>query len=59
MWWGVNDYPSPPDYTVPTCPVCGQETDTLYSDIYGEIVGCDMCIKLVDAWDWREYHEHV
>lgn len=59
MGWGVNDYPSPPDYTAPTCPVCGQETDTLYADVYGDIVGCDMCVKQIDAWDWREYHEHV
>jgi len=39
MGWGVHDYPDPPDYTVPICPVCGEETDTLYADRDGEISG--------------------
>ena len=50
----VGDFPSPPEYTVPICPVCGNETDTLYKDIYGTIVGCDECIKTIDAWQWKE-----
>jgi len=41
------------DYEPPTCPVCGKEMETLYSDIYGEIVGCDRCIRAVDAWEWE------
>lgn len=54
MGWGVHDYPDPPDYTVPICPVCGEETDTLYADMDGEIFGCDNCVKTIDAWDWEE-----
>lgn len=54
MGWGVHDYPEPPPYTVPVCPICGEETDTLYADKDGEIVGCDNCVHMVDAWDWEE-----
>lgn len=32
------------------CPVCGKECESFYK--YGrEIVGCDMCIKQVDAYE--------
>ena len=41
----------PKDYKVPRCPVCGEEADTLYKNIYGETVGCDGCIRTVDAYD--------
>jgi hypothetical protein len=44
----------PKDYKVPRCPVCGEETDTLYKNIYEEIVGCDGCIRTVDAWEKKE-----
>lgn len=44
----------PKDYKVPRCPVCGEETDTLYKNIYEEIVGCDGCIRTVDAWEEKE-----
>lgn len=54
MGWGVRDYPEPPEYTVPRCPVCNEETDTLYADMNGEIFGCDNCVKTIDAWDWEE-----
>lgn len=32
----------------PVCPVCGDECESFYK-LKGEIVGCDMCIKRVDA----------
>jgi len=41
----------PPDYKVPRCPVCGEETDTFLKDNYGDIIGCDECITIVDAWE--------
>ena len=48
---------SPPEPTnPPCCPICGEETDTYFRDYYGDIVGCDSCVKPVDAWDWREEH---
>ena len=38
----------------PRCPVCGEETDTLYCNESGDIVGCGECIHYVDAWQWKE-----
>lgn len=39
----------------PICPVCGEECDTLYlQGKAGEVVGCDMCIRSVDAWECEE-----
>ena len=35
----------------PTCPICGERCDTIYKDQYGEVVGCDECIKAVAAWE--------
>lgn len=50
----------PPEYgqeSWPRCPVCGEETDTLYQNEDGEIVGCDGCIHYMDAWQWKELEE--
>ena len=35
----------------PRCPVCGDETDTLFKHKNGEILGCSNCICAVDAWE--------
>lgn len=40
----------PPAYTCPRCPVCGEETDTVYKNVYGDPVGCPECVTEVDAW---------
>lgn len=58
MGWGVNDYPTPPEYQVPHCPVCGSECDTFFRDMEGNIVGCDECVDQLDAWDLM-YQEEV
>lgn len=42
------------DYECPRCPVCGSEAETLYESENGDIVGCDGCVKTVDAWEWEE-----
>lgn len=53
-------YYEPPDpEPLPVCPVCGEETDTFFKDYDGAIVGCDNCIKPVDAWEYREDHEET
>lgn len=31
-----------------TCPVCGEECDALYYDLYKECVGCSECIVKKD-----------
>lgn len=54
MGWLVHDYPSPPEYTVPVCPVCGEECDRIYRNKNREIIGCDNCIYEQDAWEWAE-----
>lgn len=32
------------------CPVCGDECETFYT-AGGEVVGCDMCIEAVEAYE--------
>lgn len=34
------------------CPVCGLEALIMYKDANNEIVGCDKCMRTVDATDW-------
>lgn len=36
------------------CPVCGEECDTIYADMYGNVVGCENCVMKQDAWEWDE-----
>lgn len=50
-YWEPERPVEPKGYDLPRCPVCGEETDTLYKNAEGEIVGCDACIREVDAWD--------
>ena len=39
----------------PTCPICGQECETLYYDKkHADVVGCDECLETRDAWDYLE-----
>ena len=47
----LNGYPS--DDPV-KCPICGEETDTIFEDRNGEVFGCDRCVRQRDAWDWFE-----
>lgn len=35
------------------CPICGKACDTIYT-ADGEIVGCDECIRIKEAWDVPE-----
>ena len=44
-------YPDGKEPVFPICPVCGEECDTMYKDRYGAYVGCDACMKTVNAWD--------
>lgn len=40
---------SPPEGSVPACPVCGAETWELVRDRWGDIVGCPDCVELYNA----------
>lgn len=35
----------------PTCPECGASVSEFYKNREGEVVGCEYCIKLRDAWE--------
>ena len=54
MSFRLSYEPFPEPEPLPTCPVCGEETETLYENYDGEIIGCDNCIVTVDAWDWQQ-----
>ena len=49
-------YYEPKESKPPVCPVCGAETDTFKKDFYGDICGCDQCVKDVDAWDYEDWN---
>ena len=57
----IADYrpeaPAWDDY-IPVCPVCGAVCDTVYLDMNDEIVGCDRCINMEDAYEYL-YDEEV
>lgn len=31
------------------CPICGESAEKIYKDRWGDIVGCDNCIEVMDA----------
>lgn len=41
----------------PICPVCGEECETVYTDINAEVCGCNNCITGYDAWDYFDDEE--
>ena len=47
---GYPDGKEPPQ---PHCPVCGAETDTVYSDGVN-VQGCPECLMTMDAWEEPE-----
>ena len=57
MFAEQRDMKVPPEL-VPRCPVCGQECETVYKTKDYEIVGCDLCLRPVDAWECSECFPH-
>lgn len=51
--WDPPEWPDP----VLRCPICGKETEIIYKDMDGDIVGCDMCIQRCQAEDVEECYE--
>lgn len=39
---------------VPTCPVCGAECSEVYTGYLHAVLGCDVCVDVVDVWDYVE-----
>lgn len=48
----------PRDTEFPRCPVCGNECDTVYRDIYGDVFACDECVTSKSAWEVEECFDH-
>ena len=42
-----------PEGPVPTCPCCGEECDNYFTDGSGDIIGCENCVRKVDAYDYH------
>ncbi len=42
----MNGMPSPDPVD---CPVCGERCETIYLKCYGDVLGCDRCIKTKEA----------
>lgn len=38
----------------PHCPFCGEVCSDIYRDMYGNVVGCENCIKTENAWEAAE-----
>lgn len=36
------------------CPVCKNEAIDFYVNQYGEILGCDKCVKTIDSLDYED-----
>ena len=54
MAWMVNDYPDPPGFCNPVCPVCGEECERIFMDLNHNPIGCDNCVIEQDAMEWEE-----
>jgi len=57
MGWGVRDYPTSPEPRVPVCPVCGEECGKIVVNENHEVLGCDNCLDIQDAWFWMEEND--
>ena len=39
----------------PICPCCGSECETIYMNVPASIIyGCDVCVKVKEAWEVDE-----
>lgn len=47
-------YPDRKAPKMPRCPICDEETDTLYKDNDGFVVGCPECVTTCDAWEYEQ-----
>ena len=41
----------------PVCPVCGEECETVYTDINSAVCGCNNCINEYNAWEYYDDEE--
>lgn len=38
------------------CPVCGKDAENFFLDDSNNVVGCDRCVREVDAYSWHMDH---
>lgn len=50
----ATGYPDGKEPEYPRCPVCGAETDTVYTVANSPILGCPECLQSHDAWEVPE-----
>lgn len=57
--YGMPPYDDDPE---PTCPICGKECETIYTDKDGDVFGCNECVTLWEAYEWcdknKEEEDH-
>lgn len=41
-----------PESKTPECPCCGRACETIYTDNNYDVVGCDICMHVLDAFEW-------
>ena len=59
-WIRETERDGMPPYDDPdtSCPVCGREhCETIYTDKFGEVVGCDECLTLWEPDEWHAEHD--
>ena len=49
----INGVPETP---APICPICGEEAEEFYLDYGGDVVGCDHCVRVKDAYQYQINH---
>lgn len=54
---GFTERLDPPDRRNPVCPVCGWECETVVKNLNGEVIGCDNCLDIEDAYFWEEEND--
>lgn len=55
-YWQVPERPlEPPEYREPRCPLCGEIARAAFRR-GGETVGCDNCLKRLEAYELEEFY---
>ena len=49
--------PNEPDVDDVRCPICDKFCDTIYTDRWGDAVGCEHCVRPRDAYEWMKDKE--